>query len=129
MLEKNQNQWKSLMPKESPPEVTLPETCRIGYKTYTLEPMAAQDKGKNIGWHYPQKHLIQLEFDDLNQVELVNTYLHEVFHAFFSLIPDLFDEKKEEEVVGYLGNAMTQFLRDNPDTIKWMLKALNAKQL
>jgi hypothetical protein len=92
--------------------------------------MPAVDKGKNIGWHYPQKHLIQLEVDELNDTELVSTYLHEIFHAMFSLIPDLFtDVDQEEAVVTYLGNVGTQFLRDNPKTIEWMLKKLNAKQL
>jgi hypothetical protein len=115
----------------------LPPKVRIGYRDYEIESIPDQDKGKYLGWHYPQRHLIQLDFENIKPAELVNTYLHEIFHAMFSVIPNPFvkDENdadgfdQEERIVSYLGNAMSQFLKDNPDTVKWMLKQLNAKQL
>lgn len=97
-----------------------------------MEELPEAEKEKVVGWHYPQQNKIQLT-DALPAAEFVSTYLHEIFHALFSVAPPLFSKDKEgeeheERVVDYLGNALTQVLRDNPETIQWMLLAINAKQ-
>ena len=62
--------------------------------------------------------------EDLKGQLLVDTILHELFHAFWQ-IGKLKDKKEEEErVVSVMATIMTQVLRDNPNLITWLQKNL-----
>ena len=62
--------------------------------------------------------------EDLKGPLLVDTILHELFHAFWQ-IGKLKDKKEEEErVVSVMATIMTQVLRDNPNLITWLQKNL-----
>lgn len=57
--------------------------------------------------------------DTLPLWKMLDTLLHEIFHAIF-FIYHLEDDDKEERTVGVMGTAWTQVLRDNPDLLKFI---------
>ena len=55
---------------------------------------------------------------------LVDTLLHEVFHAIWSIGQLKEKDQEEERAVAVMASYMTQILRDNPHLVKWITKNL-----
>jgi len=55
---------------------------------------------------------------------LVDTLLHELFHAIWAVGQLKSKAQKEERAVAVMATYMTQILRDNPHLMKWITKNL-----
>ena len=60
----------------------------------------------------------------VHPVKLVDTLIHEVYHAIF-WTGGLKDEDDEERTVGVLATGFTQVCRDNPELVKFIQSNLN----
>lgn len=98
----------------------LPPNIRIGYKDYKLQVISEEDRQKNVGWHLPQQHRIEIAID-LPPREVVNTLIHEIYHAIFSHAGAIFKDEDEEALVECVANGWTQVFVDNPEVINWMI--------
>ena len=54
----------------------------------------------------------------------VDTLLHELFHAIWSIGQLKEKDQEEERAVAVMASYMTQILRDNPHLVKWITKNL-----
>ena len=55
---------------------------------------------------------------------LVDTLLHELFHAIWSIGQLKEKDQEEERAVAVMASYMTQILRDNPNVVMWITKNL-----
>ena len=105
--------------------MTLPPTVRVGYQTVTVELVPPSDLGfTRLGNYSGSTAQIKI-CNDLNEVQTVQTFLHELFHAMIhtsGLSTRMSSE--EEPTVDALSCALTQVLRDNPGLFEGLCAAL-----
>lgn len=77
-------------------------------------------------------HAVGMFFGDKLQIEInvyrdamfvLDTLLHEIFHAIFNVY-DLADDDREEKIVTVGATAFTQVFRDNPALTRFMQQVL-----
>lgn len=98
--------------------IKLPETLKIGHKVYTIE---AKDltwlrETQSYGSCDAHADVINVVIEDVTDVNIVNTLIHEALHALFREY-DL-TEDNEEHIVTVLANGLCQIVRDNPTFCK-----------
>ncbi len=68
---------------------------------------------------------MQIRVDSrLEGAALVDTLLHEIFHAIWAMGQLKSKAQKEERAVAVMATYMTQVIRDNPHLMKWITKNL-----
>jgi hypothetical protein len=105
----------------------LPPSITLGYREYRVEDIPDEEADKNVGWHYPQKQIIQIDRHRLPPSEVVNTFVHEVLHAIFSVAHYEFaSDEDEENTVTCMANGLTAFFKNNPEAIVWIMNTVGA---
>lgn len=103
--------------------MTLPATIKVGYRDFRVEewlPRAAEASCK-YGECDRHNGIIRLRTDLQEQV-IGQVLLHEIIHAAFGM-GDL-NTPDEEKVVTVLAVQLAQIIRDNPETIEFISRAL-----
>lgn len=102
-----------------PRKIKVAETA---YKTL-MRSETWSDKKNLYGQIHFDKKTIELAKNQ-DEEELVDTFLHELAHAIFHEHNIDINNKLEEEIVTKLANGLTQFFKDNPKAIKWLLNKI-----
>ncbi len=103
----------------------FPSTVRVGYQTVTIELTHPSELNfTKLGTYCGSTALIKI-CDDLNEVQTVQTFLHELFHAmYFTSGLSSRASNDEEPTVDTLSCMLTQILRDNPGLFEGLLALL-----
>lgn len=99
----------------------LPKSVRIG--PYDLDLRVVEKMEGDDDWGSFIAHQgIEVRAEQPNDIFALDTVLHEVMHAIYEgALLEAGD--KEERVVAAMASGMVQVVRDNPDLVKWMIKA------
>jgi hypothetical protein len=107
---------------------------RVGFQDLTIKIESPDFKKDNLtdcyGQYLQRENTIQINAG-LENHDLLNTIIHEIFHAcvYVSGLTQkenpLADDDKEETVVNNLSNIYHTVLRDNPWLLAFMKEALN----
>lgn len=112
---------------------TMPKSVRIGCYTYIVEKGTPHEHDNTFGWTTTHIRKISIA-PDLRGEQIANTFLHEVTHAVhwvYGLLYAIDNESPPptEEMFTTIGtNGICAFWQDNPEALKWWLKALNSKE-
>lgn len=101
----------------------LPETIRVGYRTYHLgtHPAPSVDGGPVWGYCDKARGIIVLHEEMPDKEVFKDTLLHEILHAIFSEY-NLKDDMHEEDTVHGVATGLTQVFLDNPEIGKILCK-------
>ncbi len=114
----------------------IPKAVRIGCYTYRVEVGSVHEHLNSFGWNSMEHRVISIA-PGLRGEQLANTFLHECLHGIHwvyglltpptdpsmpSMLPD------EEAFTTYGVNGLCAFWQDNPEAMKWWLKALTSKE-
>lgn len=106
----------------------LPGSLRIGPYEHRVDVkhIPPDDNGVVFGQFSPKFLTITINPDDHpHDSHIVDTFLHEVLHGLFCYSG--IELKAEEQVCELLGTGLMQVLRDSPELLAWLTKALRAK--
>jgi len=100
----------------------LPSSLRVG--PYDITIAIVDELTGSYGEFSPVEQEIRLLREYKTAALAVDTLLHEVLHAawFAAALP----KKYEERTVSALAPTLTQILRDHPEVLEWVRKALGA---
>lgn len=103
----------------------LPEKIKVGYADISIHPMKSLE-GLSHGCygHFSESELCIRIITDMSPMVVMNTLIHEVFHACF-FVGGLQDDDDEERTVNTLANVYSQVVRDNPEYSKFIQRCLN----
>lgn len=110
--------------KKQPYKSQAPAFIRIGYQDYTLkmQPYSLETTGE---YGHTNRVNSVISVNQMgNQVEQVNTLIHECLHAIYHTQGIKTDVDTEELVVNSLANGLVQMIRDNPQLIEYILDQL-----
>lgn len=79
-----------------------------------------------IGEHDFTQQKIRIDVDN-PQEEIVNTLIHEIFHACYQVM-DL-DREIEEKTVTCMANIFTQVVYDNPHFLEYLIKETKKEKI
>ena len=103
----------------------VPKRIKIGYTDIAIIPMESLEGFANGNYgHFSAPELCIRIITDLKPLVVMNTLIHEVFHACW-FVGGLEDTDEEERVVNTLANVYSQVLRDNPCYSKYIQDCLN----
>ena len=107
--------------------IKVPDLIKIGYAVYTVEPFkeGVGEAKRRLGECNHHTKIIHMRFDVPNY-EILNTLIHEIYHAIFQVYV-IDSEDAEERIVTTLTNGWIQVYRDNPELIKFITKMLKGK--
>ena len=111
----------------------IPKTVRIGCYTYQVEVGTVHEHPASFGWHDTHHRVISIA-PGLKGEQLANTFLHEVTHGIHWVYGLLYVANNEnpppdeEEFTTVGTNGLCAFWQDNPEAMKWWIKALNSKE-
>lgn len=102
----------------------LPASVRVGFKDYSVAPYpkGAQEESGNWGRTKHAGGEIWVH-DTPDTREAANTLIHEILHACFHVGGLDYPNNEEEAIVNTLANQLSGVFRDNPDLIRWLLRA------
>jgi len=108
----------------------LPAAVKVGpfdYQLVVKEVIACPGIGEAWGVCMNNNQVIELARMWPSPVKAVDTLIHEIMHALFSVwnIPDRPDE---ETAVGSLSTGLTAVLFDNPELALWIMATLHANE-
>ena len=107
------------------PDVKLPRTVQVGYKTVRLR-VTKRKTFTHHGEYTASKHLITVRHNQ-PKVEMLNTVLHELFHAIWD-VHEIRSKDGEERVVTLLANGLTQTLRASPEFRDWLFDQFSRQE-
>jgi hypothetical protein len=101
----------------------LPTELTIGHQAYEIlsRPQGWMRDTQNYGSCDAHTQTINIVTEDVSNVCITNTLVHEVLHGLFREYN--LPEDHEEHVVTCLANGLCQVVRDNPEFLK-VLKGL-----
>ena len=106
----------------------LPSEIQLGYKTFTVKVIEANDCHDFAGRMDFLPGVISIAHDrNYADHEMVNTVIHEPMHAIWRLHDLGGDKDYEEHVVTVLSNGLTDLLRRNPPLFDWIGEALHGE--
>jgi hypothetical protein len=114
----------------------LPETVRVGYRTYKLNVMGEWESDRSHNYARIDHAAATIEFCAfLDPQKAANSLIHELMHAFWSIwaigedcvAHDKPQELNEEEVVIGLTNGLSTFMRDNAGLFQTLEDMLNCE--
>ena len=98
----------------------LPESVKVGYANVKIIPMPGMEGfAHGIYGHFSEAELCIRIAEDLDKTKVMNTLIHEVFHACY-FIGGMTDEDDEERTVTTLANIYSGVLIDNPEFNKFI---------
>lgn len=105
--------------------IRRPSSVKIGHLTYAIEWVKAKDLPDAYGVCESQRQVIKLR-SGMPPDRLFETAVHEVCHAWWEA-HGMPDKATEEQAVSFFGVAVSRFISDNPDWVRW-LGSLTYKQ-
>ncbi len=103
----------------------LPSIIRVGCYDIGIVPISADhaDNANDYGAWHPAEQEIRLQPKFATGALAIDTLIHELLHAawFASALPR---QCGEERAVSGLSPLVTQIIRDHPEILAWMQKAL-----
>lgn len=107
--------------------MTFPASIRVGYRDFRIEPWPAREASANqkFGEYCHTTGVIRVRADLEPQI-VGMLMLHEVLHAAWDVgeLPSA----DEEKTVSALANQLAQIIRDNPDFVEFVSRALRPVQ-
>jgi hypothetical protein len=102
---------------------------KVGYAKYKLTPISkvSAEKRKIQGEFSHNNYEIVYD-ESLVSIELLNTILHEIFHAVFRVWDVKMKAKEEELTVERLTNGLVSVLIDNPKLGTWINKIIKTER-
>jgi hypothetical protein len=85
----------------------IPKTIKVGGLTYSVEVVESLGEGAVGRINYPQQ---SIKIEKAKEDFMLLTFWHEIFHAMNAEI--------NEVQIEYMAQALTQFVRDNPNCFK-----------
>lgn len=109
---------------------TMPKTVRVGAYDYTIEVLTSREAGAlGVYGHCAHYDLAIRIADDLHVQHVVNTLVHEIFHAicwvYGSTVVEGNEGESEESFVNQGANGFMQVWRDNPELMLWVHRWVN----
>jgi hypothetical protein len=102
----------------------IPVSIRVGYRDYAVVEISAIRSEAEAAYGRHSSLVCEIEVrTDTKPHETVDTLLHEVLHAAWS-VAGLNSKDGEERVVTALAHQLTQIWRDNPDLVAYLSEAL-----
>ena len=102
----------------------LPTSLRIGPFDVAVEIVDKVFDDDAWGAYVHGKQLIQLKSEMPSKTFAIETVLHEINHAVYSLF-ELRKKDCEERIVSTLAAGWTQVFRDNPRLLLWLSSAVS----
>lgn len=102
--------------------IGLPKEARILAHDISIR-IRMFDDGDKFGHWIARDMLLELSLDHPSKTAAVDTLLHEMTHAIWSIY-GIEKTDTEERIVTVMGAAWTQVWRDNPKLLAWVAKAL-----
>lgn len=103
----------------------LPTSIRIGpYDHKVIVKEIIPDDGSTVFGEFSSERL-EITIHPSNHPHdhhIVDTLLHEILHGLFEYSG--LDLKVEERICSFLGTGLMQVIRDNPELVKWLTKAV-----
>lgn len=100
----------------------LPKSVKVGCYDIKIIPMNGMEGfAHGIFGHFSQAELCIRISVDLDKRQVMNTLIHEVFHACYAL-GNIHDDSDEEETVTTLANMYSGVLVDNPEYNKFITR-------
>lgn len=100
----------------------LPKSIRVG--PYDIEIVALPEKDDRFGCFQLGKQELGLAPHFHSGVAAVDTFLHELAHAAWT-ISGLLNRATEEQAASAIGPVFTQVFRDHPEIVVWIANMLN----
>lgn len=97
----------------------LPESIRVGPHDIRFAGLGAADARNNYGTFVPAEQEIRLQQAYASGSMAVDTVLHELVHAIFS-VATVQVKQGEEHIVSVVATYLAQVIRDNPDFVIWL---------
>ncbi len=102
----------------------LPRSVKIGAHTYKIKTGTRKDLGSDTSGDIDNERNVIRVIRHATRSRKIEILIHECLHAMLTG----HDFSKEEEIVVILGEAVTQFLADNPRFIREAVKILSDKE-
>lgn len=107
----------------------LPNKVRIGYRTLSIvetDAIQLDESDGVMGTVSVQDGLIEIGTGQ-DDVERVNTLVHEIAHVFFRMA-GMDDHAEEEQIVTFVANGMTELFIRNPELIRFIQRSVKAHE-
>lgn len=103
----------------------FPKSIRIGYQTYALKEVTAFSTSDQAGQFNSADATIEWK-NRGNATDIANTLIHESLHACFYThgLCEGLNHTEEERIVNTLANALTGWMKDNPQLINCIMERL-----
>lgn len=107
----------------------LPDSVKVGYRTYRIEPSTRDESDNNesagLCSHY--QGLIKSQCHGL-KVDCANTLLHEILHCCMDAGQAGLDTETEERAVTAAANHLIGVMQSNPEVIRWIMRNARAEE-
>ncbi len=100
----------------------LPKAIRVGAQACTLNLKAFPEHERLWGTYDSDMHTITIDAATPTPERLVETVLHEIYHALWSCW--YIGTKDEEDVIKLLAPAWICLIKDNPALARWLTAAI-----
>ncbi len=101
----------------------MPSSVRVGPYDIKIRELDPSDAEKNYGEFHSEKMEIRLRKEFSSPQQAADTLLHEILHAVW-MIGGLSHRDGEERLVASLATQICAVVRQNPDIVKFLQKAL-----
>lgn len=102
--------------------MTFPfKTIRIGPYDFRVAPLA--EGSPNLGELDYEFHELRLRDRWADKRQAASTFLHEIMHGCW-YVADIKPDTPEEDAVTRLEMVLSGVIRDNPQAMRWLVKAL-----
>lgn len=99
----------------------LPDCVRVGPHNIRFASLSGSEAKNNYGTFIPADQEIRLQQTYASGSMAVDTVLHEILHAIFS-VGTVQAKQGEEHIVSVVATYLAQIIRDNPKLVTWMQK-------
>jgi hypothetical protein len=97
----------------------LPPSIRVGPHDIRFATLGVADAKINYGTFVPAEQEIRLQAEYPSGSMAVDTVLHELIHAVFS-VGTVQVKQGEEHIVSVVATYLAQIIRDNPAFVSWL---------
>jgi hypothetical protein len=102
----------------------LPPSIRVGPHDIRFAALGAADARNNYGTFVPAEQEIRLQRTYASGSMAVDTVLHELVHAIFS-VATVQVKQGEEHIVSVVATYLAQIIRENPDFVTWLQRTVH----
>ena len=106
--------------------MTRPKKSKVGWKNFDIKfvPTSHElEPGHSALCKFMEQEIIVA--DNLSPEKQANTLFHVILHAICNEYNIFTDDDAEERAIICLANGISLFMKDNPETLEWIVKNLN----